>query len=79
MSLTSSLLDQGYQKLTRWCSFEFRQMGRDANLDVDKVMKEAVRRLRQRAELLKSVITAFIVHYNACPNQTRCITLLATL
>ncbi|KAG9015159.1 Golgi transport complex subunit 6 [Tulasnella sp. JGI-2019a] len=52
MSLTSSLLDQGFQKLTRWCSFEFRQMGRDANLEVDDVMREAVRRLRQRTELL---------------------------
>lgn len=55
MSLTSSLLDQAYHKLARWCSFEFRQMGRDASLEVDSTMQEAVRRLRQRPELLKYV------------------------
>lgn len=56
MSLTSSLLDQAYQKIARWCAFELRQMGKDAQLEVDKVMREAVRRLRQRPELLECVL-----------------------
>ncbi|KIO16138.1 hypothetical protein M407DRAFT_34228 [Tulasnella calospora MUT 4182] len=56
MSLTASLLDQAYNKLARWTSFEFRQMGKDASLDVAPLMQEAVLRLRQRPELLKLVI-----------------------
>ncbi|KAG8918014.1 Golgi transport complex subunit 6, partial [Tulasnella sp. 408] len=52
MSLTASLLDQAYHKLARWTSFEFRQMGKDASLDVAPLMQEAVLRLRQRPELL---------------------------
>ncbi|KAG8913144.1 Golgi transport complex subunit 6 [Tulasnella sp. 417] len=52
MSLTASLLDQAYHKLARWTSFEFRQMGKDASLDVSPLMQEAVLRLRQRPELL---------------------------
>lgn len=52
MSLTASLLDQAYNKLARWTSFEFRQMGKDASLDVAPLMQEAVLRLRQRPELL---------------------------
>lgn len=52
MSLTSSLLEQAYQKIFRWCSFEFRQLGKDAQLEVGFVMKEAVRRLKRQPELL---------------------------
>lgn len=55
MSLTASLLDQAHHKLARWCSFEFRQMGKDAHLDVGPVMQKAVQRLRQQPELLRSV------------------------
>jgi len=50
--MTSDLLDQGFQKLTRWCSFEFRQLGRDTQLEVDNVLRETVRRLRLQPELL---------------------------
>ncbi len=53
MSLTSSLTEQAYQKLARWCSFEFRQLGKDAQLDVTPKMQETIRRLRDRPELLK--------------------------
>lgn len=52
MSLTSSLLEQAYQKIFRWCSYNFRQLGKDSNLEVGSVMKEAVRRLKQQPELL---------------------------
>ena len=52
MAMTSDLLDQGFQKLTRWCSFEFRQLGRDTQLEVDNVLRETVRRLRLQPELL---------------------------
>ncbi|KAG7452966.1 oligomeric complex COG6 [Guyanagaster necrorhizus] len=52
MSSTLSYLEQGYEKIVRWCSYEFRQIGRDAHLEVTPAMREAVRRLRQRQELL---------------------------
>jgi len=52
MASTSSHLEQGYEKILRWCSFEFRQMGRDMQLEVSSTMREAVHRLRQRPELL---------------------------
>jgi conserved oligomeric Golgi complex subunit 6 len=53
MALTSAHLEQGYEKIFRWCSFEFRQIGRDFHLEVTAIMGEAVRRLRQRPELLR--------------------------
>ncbi|KDQ13474.1 hypothetical protein BOTBODRAFT_111408 [Botryobasidium botryosum FD-172 SS1] len=56
MSMTAERLEQGYQKLFRWCSFEFRQLARDAHLDVAPVMSEAVRRLRQRPDLLAEAL-----------------------
>lgn len=49
---TSGYLEQAYEKIFRWCSFEFRQMGRDSSIEVHPSMREAVRRLRQRSELL---------------------------
>ena len=55
MASTSSYLEQGYEKLFRWCSYEFRQVGRDSQLEVGTTMGEAVRRLRGRPELLRSV------------------------
>ncbi|KAH8107098.1 oligomeric complex COG6 [Cristinia sonorae] len=70
MSATSSYLEQAYEKIFRWCSFEFRQMGRDAHLDVDPVMREAVRRLQQRPELLNEALTYL--------SQTRQSTLLSS-
>jgi len=53
MSSTSSNLEQAYEKIFRWCSFEFRQMGRDVQVDVSPTMREAITRLRQRQELLR--------------------------
>lgn len=55
LSATSSYLEQAYQKIFRWCCFEFRQMGRDATLEVEPSMREAVRRLRERPELVTYV------------------------
>ena len=52
METTSGYLEHAYEKIFRWCSFEFRQMGRDTQLEVDDTMREAVRRLRERPELL---------------------------
>lgn len=63
MSATASYLEQAYEKIFRWCSFEFRQMGREAHLDVSPAMREAVRRLQQRPELLKYVPHFNYVHY----------------
>ncbi|KAI0929236.1 hypothetical protein AcW1_006229 [Taiwanofungus camphoratus] len=69
MSATSSYLEQAYERIFRWCCFEFRQMGRDAQLEVSSSMREAVRRLRQRPELLAEALTYL--------SQTRQSTLLA--
>jgi len=57
MASTSSYLEQGYEKIYRWCSFEFRQMGRDVQLDVESTMQQAISRLSQRPELLSYVFT----------------------
>ncbi|KIJ51335.1 hypothetical protein M422DRAFT_26752 [Sphaerobolus stellatus SS14] len=70
MALTSSLLEQAYQKIFRWCSYEFRQLGKDAQLDVSPVMREAVRRLRQQPDLLSEALKSL--------SQTRQATLLST-
>lgn len=53
MSSTSSNLEQAYEKIFRWCSFEFRQMGREVQAEVSPTMHEAITRLRQRQELLR--------------------------
>jgi conserved oligomeric Golgi complex subunit 6 len=55
MAMTSELLEQAYEKIFRYCCLEFRQFGKDAQLDVAPVTREAVRRLRQRPELLRYV------------------------
>ena len=55
LSATAAQLEAAYDKLFRHCAFEFRQMGRDASLDVPPTLVEAVRRLRQRPELLTYV------------------------
>ncbi|KAH9952062.1 oligomeric complex COG6 [Amylocystis lapponica] len=57
MSATSASLEQAHEKIFRWCCFEFRQMGRDAQLEVNPRMREAVRRLRTRPELLTEALT----------------------
>ena len=61
MASTSSNLEQGYDKLLRFCSNEFRHIGRDFQLEVTKGLREAVVRLRKRPELMTLVI--FIYHY----------------
>ena len=55
LSATATHLEHAYDKIFRHCAFEFRQMGRDASLDVPPALQEAVRRLRQRPELLTYV------------------------
>ncbi|KAF8526040.1 oligomeric complex COG6 [Hysterangium stoloniferum] len=70
MALTSSLLEQAYQKIFRWCSFEFRQLGRDAQLEVGPIMKESVRLLRKQPDLLSEALKSL--------SQTRQATLLTT-
>ncbi|CAE6537103.1 unnamed protein product [Rhizoctonia solani] len=56
MSSTSDQLEEGFQKLHRWCLFEFRQLGRDAHVEVEPLMTEAVRRLRKRPALLQEAL-----------------------
>ncbi|KAF9819733.1 hypothetical protein IEO21_01824 [Rhodonia placenta] len=70
LSATSGYLEQAYEKIFRWCCFEFRQMGRDGQLEANLSMREAVRRLRERPELLSEAL-AFL-------SQTRQTTLLTT-
>jgi hypothetical protein len=53
MSSTSEQLEESFQKLHRWCLLEFRQLGRDAHVEVEPLMTEAVRRLRKRPALLQ--------------------------
>ncbi|KAI8989800.1 oligomeric complex COG6 [Trametes punicea] len=70
LAATASQLEQAYDKIFRWCSFEFRQMGKDASLDVSPTMREAVKRLRERPELLMEALTYL--------SQTRQATLLSS-
>ncbi|OCH93870.1 oligomeric complex COG6 [Obba rivulosa] len=53
---TSALLEQAYDKLFRWCCAEFRLMARDTQLDASPALREAVRRLQQRPELLTEAL-----------------------
>lgn len=52
ISTTAHQLEQGYDKLSRWCSSEFRQYVRDAQLEVGPLMREVIRWLKNRSELL---------------------------
>ena len=56
MQTTAGHLEQAFDKIFRWCAFEFRSMGRETQLEVDDTMREAVRRLRERPELLTYVL-----------------------
>ena len=67
MATTSSYLEQGYDKTHRWLTFEFRRIGRESQLEVSSVMREAIQRLSQRPELLSCV--SFIAFVNADINQ----------
>jgi hypothetical protein len=55
MSVTSSHLEHGYEKLLRWTSNEFRQIGREMQIEVHSTLREAIKRLRKRPELLTFV------------------------
>lgn len=55
MTATSSHLELGYEKLLRWASNEFRQIGRDMQVEVHPTLREAIKRLRKRPELLTCV------------------------
>jgi hypothetical protein len=70
MAVTSAHLEKACDKLLRWCSVEFRGMGRDASLEVPDELSEAVRRLRSRPELLSYVVyllPPYINHHLAQP------------
>ncbi|KAG8740192.1 Golgi transport complex subunit 6 [Ceratobasidium sp. 414] len=53
MASTAEQLEEAFQKLQRWCLFEFRQLGRDAHVEVEPIATESVRRLRKRPTLLQ--------------------------
>ncbi|KAF8970876.1 oligomeric complex COG6-domain-containing protein [Flammula alnicola] len=52
MASTFTSLEQGYEKILRYCSHEIRQVGRDSQLEVSPQTHEAVLRRRKRPELL---------------------------
>ncbi|WWC58354.1 uncharacterized protein I303_100894 [Kwoniella dejecticola CBS 10117] len=56
MRATSDQMESGYKKIHRWCQFEFRQFTRETQLEVSPVMREAIRRLRERPPLLKDAL-----------------------
>lgn len=53
IATSSQQLEQGYDKLARWCSLEFRQFVRDTLLEVTPAMGEAIKWLRKKPELLR--------------------------
>ncbi len=60
MSSTAEDLDQAYQKLYKWCSFEFRQPVKEG-LEVSPSLREATRRLKDaRQDLLRSALTTLV-------------------
>ncbi|WVW82047.1 hypothetical protein I302_104052 [Kwoniella bestiolae CBS 10118] len=56
MRATSDQMESGYKKIHRWCQFEFRQFTRETQLEVSPVMREGIRRLRDRPVLLKDAL-----------------------
>ncbi|EPQ57850.1 oligomeric complex COG6 [Gloeophyllum trabeum ATCC 11539] len=81
IAATFANLEQAYEKIFRYLVSEFQTIGRgnrdrersvdpDANLEASPILKEAVRRLRSRPELLSEALGAL--------SQTRQSTLLAT-
>lgn len=57
MAATSQYLEKAYDKIFKWLSLEFRQMGKEAQLEVGELMREGVQRLRKRQELLTYVFS----------------------
>ncbi|WWC86032.1 uncharacterized protein L201_000903 [Kwoniella dendrophila CBS 6074] len=56
MRATSDQMESGYKKIHRWCQFEFRQYTRETQLEVSPIMREGIRRLRERPPLLKDAL-----------------------
>ncbi|KAF9507141.1 hypothetical protein BS47DRAFT_1351988 [Hydnum rufescens UP504] len=57
MARTANQLDVAYAKVQRWCSYEFRQLGKDSHLEVSPVMREAIRRLQKRLDILSGALS----------------------
>lgn len=55
MKATSEQMEAGYKKLYRWVQFELRQFTREGQLDVSATLREALRRLRDRHSMFRSV------------------------
>ncbi|KAI5122053.1 hypothetical protein M0805_006037 [Coniferiporia weirii] len=70
ITTASQQLEQGYDKLARWCSLEFRQFVGDTLLEVSPLMGEAVKWLKKKPELLSEALSVL--------SQTRQSTLLNT-
>jgi hypothetical protein len=62
MSSTSTNLEQGYDKILRFLSNEFRRTGKDYSMEVTTTMRESVVRLKKRPELLTYVPQLFKSH-----------------
>ncbi|THH11854.1 hypothetical protein EW145_g400 [Phellinidium pouzarii] len=58
ITTASQQIEQGYDKLTRWCSLEFRQFVKDALLEVTPIMREAIKWLRKKPELLSEALSS---------------------
>jgi hypothetical protein len=56
MAATGTQMEAGYAKLHRWLEFAFRQMTREAHLEVSPAMREAVKRLVARPAQLKDAL-----------------------
>lgn len=56
MAATSEQLEIAYDKIFRWCQFEFRKYTRDASLEVSNTMREAVKRLMGRDQMLEDAL-----------------------
>ncbi|KAH9945786.1 oligomeric complex COG6 [Epithele typhae] len=70
LATTAAQLETAYERLCRYCAGEFRAMGKDASLDVPPALQEAVKRLRERPEVLQESLTYL--------SQTRQATLLSS-
>ncbi|ORX35318.1 putative intra-golgi transport-related protein [Kockovaella imperatae] len=57
MALTSEQMESGYKKIHRRCQFEFRQFTKEGHVEVSPVLREAIRRLRQRPALLDDALS----------------------
>lgn len=56
MAATGTQTEAGYAKIFRWTEFQFRQMTREAQLEVSPILQEAVKRLSQRPVMLNDAL-----------------------